>query len=87
MTTATFPRLLLDLARQRPDGVAMQEKLYGIWQPLTWADYRQRVQEDTRQRPKPGLVESVASSTAFRQFTRTAAREIVRGLFGAGRRR
>ena len=39
----TFPRLLADLARQRPDDVAMQEKMYGIWQPLTWAHYAQRV--------------------------------------------
>ncbi len=38
-------------------------------------------------RPEPGLVEQVTSSSAFKQFTRTAAREIVRGLFGAGRRR
>ncbi len=57
---------------------------------------RQRMQEDSRQRPgnsrrstrpEPGLVQSVTSSTAFKQFARTAAREIVRGLFGAGRRR
>ncbi|MEO7586474.1 MAG: helicase HerA-like domain-containing protein [Arachnia sp.] len=38
-------------------------------------------------RREPSLVESVTGSTAFKQFARTAAREIVRGLFGAGRRR
>ncbi len=38
-------------------------------------------------RPEPGFVEQVTSSSAFKQFTRTAAREIARGLFGAGRRR
>lgn len=41
----TFPRLLLQRAQQRPDDVAMQEKLYGIWQPITWADYARRVED------------------------------------------
>jgi long-chain acyl-CoA synthetase len=33
----TFPRLLLDHARQRPDAPALREKTYGIWQTLTWS--------------------------------------------------
>ncbi|MFV0428431.1 MAG: helicase HerA-like domain-containing protein [Arachnia sp.] len=33
-----------------------------------------------------GLVEQVTDSTAFKQFVRTAAREIVRGIFGTSRR-
>jgi long-chain acyl-CoA synthetase len=33
----TFPRLLLDHARQRPDAPALREKTYGIWQTLGWA--------------------------------------------------
>ncbi|MFL6156939.1 MAG: helicase HerA-like domain-containing protein, partial [Marmoricola sp.] len=33
-----------------------------------------------------GVVEEVVTSTAFRQVLRTAAREIVRGAFGTGRR-
>lgn len=41
----TFPKLLLELAAQRPDDVAMQEKQYGIWQPITWAGYAQRVKD------------------------------------------
>ncbi|GGK71403.1 AMP-binding protein [Ornithinimicrobium pekingense] len=41
----TFPRLLQDLATSRPGDVAMQEKLYGIWQPLTWAEYAERVRD------------------------------------------
>ncbi len=32
----TFPRLLLEHARQRPDAPAMREKEYGIWQTTTW---------------------------------------------------
>jgi long-chain acyl-CoA synthetase len=32
----TFPRLMLDHARQRPDAPALREKLYGIWQTTTW---------------------------------------------------
>ena len=33
------------------------------------------------------MVEEVVGSTAFRQVLRTAAREVVRGMFGTGRRR
>src|SRR3954454_18717357 len=44
-----------------------------------------------RRRPAPreeqSVVEQVVASTIFRQFARTAGREIVRGLFGAARRR
>ncbi|MDO5740726.1 MAG: AMP-binding protein [Ornithinimicrobium sp.] len=45
LSTATFPRLLLEHAQRRPDEVAMQEKLYGIWQPITWAEYAARVED------------------------------------------
>ena len=34
--TTTFPRLLLEHARQRPDAPALREKEYGIWQTLSW---------------------------------------------------
>ena len=34
----TFPRLLLDHARQRPGAPALREKAYGIWQTTAWAD-------------------------------------------------
>jgi long-chain acyl-CoA synthetase len=44
-TDQTFPKLLDELARTRPDGVALQEKRYGIWQPIRWAEYRQRVRD------------------------------------------
>jgi long-chain acyl-CoA synthetase len=33
----TFPRLMLDHARQRPDAPALREKLYGIWQTTSWS--------------------------------------------------
>jgi len=42
---STFPRLLRGLAERRPDEVALQEKRYGIWQPITWAQYRRRVHD------------------------------------------
>ena len=41
----TFPQLLLDLAATRGDEVAMQEKLYGIWQPMSWSEYAARVHD------------------------------------------
>ena len=33
----TFPRLLQAHAKARPQGAALREKLYGIWQTITWA--------------------------------------------------
>ena len=41
----TFPQMLLDLAATRGDEVAMQEKLYGIWQPMSWSEYAARVHD------------------------------------------
>ncbi|GAB2591139.1 helicase HerA-like domain-containing protein [Microlunatus antarcticus] len=38
-------------------------------------------------RQQKGMVEQIAGSTVFRQFARSAGREIVRGLFGAARKR
>lgn len=40
---STLPRLLFRLASERPAAVALQEKRYGVWQSLTWAEYAQRV--------------------------------------------
>ncbi|MCW5611368.1 MAG: AMP-binding protein [Rubrivivax sp.] len=39
----TFPRLMLDHAKQRPQAAALREKVYGIWQTTTWADLAQMV--------------------------------------------
>ncbi len=39
----TFPRLMLDHAAARPQAPALREKLYGIWQTLTWAELAQLV--------------------------------------------
>ncbi|HEX6878225.1 MAG TPA: AMP-binding protein [Nocardioidaceae bacterium] len=41
----TFPRLLTERASERPGEVALQEKLYGIWQPITWREYANRVRD------------------------------------------
>ena len=37
----TFPRLMLEHARQRPTAPALREKVYGIRQTLTCADLAQ----------------------------------------------
>ena len=42
---STFPQLLAKLATERPDEVALQEKRYGIWKPMTWSSYDARVRE------------------------------------------
>jgi long-chain acyl-CoA synthetase len=34
---STFPRLLLEHAKARPDAPALREKEYGIWQTTTWS--------------------------------------------------
>ncbi len=34
----TFPRLMLDHAKARPNAPALREKVYGIWQTTTWAE-------------------------------------------------
>ncbi len=41
----------------------------------------------SRQQEEGGLVQDVVQSGAFKDFMRTAAREIARGMFGAARRR
>lgn len=43
--TRTMPQLLEEHAQRTPDGVAMQEKRYGIWMPTTWSAYRDRVRD------------------------------------------
>ena len=42
---STFPQLLAKLATDRPDAVALQEKRYGIWKPMTWSLYNARVRD------------------------------------------
>ena len=39
----TFPRLLLEHAKARPDAPALREKEYGIWQTTTWSALAQLV--------------------------------------------
>ena len=39
----TLPGLLARHAVSHPDGVALREKEFGIWQEITWADYLGRV--------------------------------------------
>jgi long-chain acyl-CoA synthetase len=42
----TFPKLLHALAvRHGDDRIALQEKRYGIWQPVSWAAYQARVRD------------------------------------------
>jgi long-chain acyl-CoA synthetase len=41
----TFPRRLAELAATRPTAIALQEKRYGIWHPISWAEYATRVRD------------------------------------------
>ncbi|OKO83099.1 AMP-binding protein [Bradyrhizobium sp. AS23.2] len=38
----TVPRLFWSRVQQRGDGVAMREKEFGIWNPITWREYGER---------------------------------------------
>jgi hypothetical protein len=51
------------------------------------AKQQQEAPRPRAQKPEKSVVEQVIGSSAFKQFARTAGREIVRGLFGAARRR
>ncbi|MFM8755626.1 MAG: AMP-binding protein, partial [Limnohabitans sp.] len=42
---STFPRLLLDHARQRPAAPALREKEYGIWQTIDWQSLAKMVEQ------------------------------------------
>ncbi|MCW6005744.1 AMP-binding protein [Micromonospora sp. CPCC 205371] len=42
---STFPELLFARAAEHPQAIAAQEKRYGVWQPLTWAQYARRVRD------------------------------------------
>jgi hypothetical protein len=55
---------------------------------LMWplADLFQAGPNASKRHEKP-IVEQVVGSSAFKQFARSVGREIVRGLFGAARRR
>ena len=41
----TFPKLLLDHAKVRPDHPAVREKDFGIWQAWTWAQIAQEIRK------------------------------------------
>ena len=43
--TETLPRRLAELATARPAAIALQEKRYGIWHTITWAEYAGRVRD------------------------------------------
>jgi len=43
MSDATFPQLLARRASEHPNAPALREKRYGIWRPVTWAEYAGQV--------------------------------------------
>jgi DNA helicase HerA-like ATPase len=69
------------LARKLEEGAAKEKAEAGATAPST-----PRSPSRGRARQDKSVVEEVVGSTAFRQVMRTAAREIVRGVFKTGRR-
>jgi long-chain acyl-CoA synthetase len=35
----TLPQMLREQARRQPDGIAVRQKDFGIWRPVSWAQY------------------------------------------------
>lgn len=42
MSTLTLPQQLRQWAQTRPSSVALRQKDYGIWEPITWSEYDQQ---------------------------------------------
>ncbi len=38
----TLPQMLREQARRQPDGIAVRQKDFGIWRPVSWAQYWRR---------------------------------------------
>ncbi|MBQ2646978.1 MAG: AMP-binding protein, partial [Achromobacter sp.] len=38
----TLPQMLREQARRQPDGIAVRQKDFGIWQPVSWSQYWRR---------------------------------------------
>ncbi|MCH6043877.1 AMP-binding protein, partial [Salmonella enterica] len=36
------PQMLREQARRQPDGIAVRQKDFGIWRPVSWAQYWRR---------------------------------------------
>ena len=55
MRRTTAPRLLLDHARDAPDGVAFRTKKLGVYRERNWRDYAQRVSRGAKAMSALGL--------------------------------
>lgn len=42
LPTLTLPQMLREQARTMPERIAIRQKDFGIWKPVTWADYYRR---------------------------------------------
>ncbi|HEX5515643.1 MAG TPA: AMP-binding protein [Gammaproteobacteria bacterium] len=42
LSELTLPQMLRQHARQQPDALALRQKDFGIWRPISWADYYRR---------------------------------------------
>ncbi|MBW8751817.1 MAG: DUF853 family protein [Propionibacteriales bacterium] len=74
------------LAARLEAGAAKAQAEQEAAQKTTAKDPTAAKKAPTRRKAEKSVVEEVVSSTAFRQVMRTAAREIVRGVFKTGRR-
>jgi long-chain acyl-CoA synthetase len=44
MIADTLPKALICMAEKKPHRVAMRQKVFGLWEDITWNDYRDRVE-------------------------------------------
>jgi long-chain acyl-CoA synthetase len=83
-TTATIAELVRERAQRSPDGVAVRSKRFGIWQEVTWAQYRRDVQRTAQVLVElgvaPGDHVAIASDNRYEWMLADVATVAVRGV-------
>ena len=44
MVVDTLPKALINMAKKKPQSIAMRQKVYGLWEDITWNDYLNKVE-------------------------------------------
>lgn len=44
MVVDTLPKALMNMVKKNPQRVAMRQKVFGLWEDITWTDYRSKVE-------------------------------------------
>jgi len=44
MVVDTLPKALINMAKKKPQSIAMRQKVFGLWEDITWNDYLNKVE-------------------------------------------